>query len=53
MNKIEIKCPKCGSKKIECYHEYSIDGVHLEHSVCCDCEAQFDVKYMAIEIKLD
>ena len=53
MNKIEIKCPKCGSKKFECYDEYSMDGVHLEHCVCYDCEAQFDVKYMAIEIKLD
>lgn len=51
MNKIEIKCPNCGSENYECYDEYSMDSVHLEHCVCYDCDTQFDIKYIAVEIK--
>lgn len=53
MNKIEIKCPRCGSKEYECYDEHGINGIHWEKCVCYDCDTQFDIKYVAVEIELD
>lgn len=51
MNKIEIKCTKCGSKDYDCYDQDSMGGTHWEHCYCEDCGTEFDIKYIAVEIK--
>ena len=55
MNNItEIRCPKCGSDSYDCYNtENNGSGVHWDYCYCEDCDAQFDVKDIATEIKLD
>ena len=55
MNKLtEIICPKCGSDSYDCYDtENDGDGICIEHCYCEECDAEFDVKYIAIEITLD
>lgn len=51
-NIIEVKCPKCGSKDYECYDtSHRGDGTCVEYCYCEECDAQFDVKYIAVEIK--
>jgi hypothetical protein len=55
MNTIKkIKCPNCGSEDYECYDTTNNgNGVCWEYCCCEDCDTQFDVKYVAVEIKLD
>ena len=48
----EIRCPECGSEDYDCYDISTMDGIHWDFCCCEDCGAEFDVKYIAVEIKL-
>ncbi len=50
---IEIKCPKCGSKEFDCYDtDFNLqEGIHWDLCYCEDCGANFDIRYMAVEIE--
>ena len=50
---IEIKCPKCGSKNFDCYDtDFDMKGTCWDFCHCEDCDADFDIKYVAVEIEL-
>ena len=55
MNNItKIRCPKCGSENYDRYDTENYgNGVHFDYCYCEECDAQFDVKYVAVEITLD
>ena len=55
MNNItKIICPECGSENYDCYDTSNNgNGVRFDHCYCEECDAQFDVKYVAVEITLD
>lgn len=52
---IEIKCPKCGSKNFDCYDTDFIllDGICWDFCYCEECGANFNIRYMAVEIELE
>lgn len=51
---IEIKCPNCGSEDYDCYDTNCCMemGVHWDKCYCEECGAQFDIKYIAVEIEV-
>ena len=51
---IEIKCPKCGSTNYDCYDtDFDMSqGIHWDLCYCEDCDAGFNIKYVAVEIEL-
>ena len=50
---IEIKCPKCGSKNFNCYDtDFDREGTCWDFCHCEDCDADFDIKYVAVDIEL-
>lgn len=52
---IEIKCPKCGSKEFDCYDtDFNLqEGIHWDLCYCEDCGANFNIRYMAVDIEAD
>lgn len=48
-----IECPKCGSDCFDCndMETNPAIGVHWEYCYCEECGAEFEVKYVAVEIE--
>ncbi len=49
----KIKCPKCGSTSFDCYDsDFNMrEGIHWDFCYCEDCDVQFTVKYVAVDIE--
>lgn len=49
---IELTCPACGSKNFYCYDtDFDMKGTHWDLCVCYDCNTQFNIKYVAVDIE--
>ena len=49
---IEVKCPVCDSENINSYDIESANEIQYNLCYCEDCNAHFEVKYIATDIKL-
>lgn len=49
---IEVKCPVCDSKNINCYDIESENEIQYNLYYCEDCAAHFEVEYAVTNIKL-
>lgn len=52
---IKIECPKCNSENFDCYDtDFNIQkGIHWDLCYCEECGANFNIRYMAVDIELE